>query len=381
MFAFIDSSVLCTDYYMKGVNFELIKGSGLYIVLSEIVLDETKNKYKEMVENSIKKTNSGVADLQRLGLSIDAIKSDITEKTMTEYNDFIEMFLIESGMTIAEPYPKTTHDIIVKRALKRKKPFKSDGRNGYRDFLVWLTFLEMVRRIGNDADFFFITHNKHDFSDEKDENALHPDLLSDIIEMNLVNKRIQYYTSLKKFVDDVVKPQIDKVEEEQAFMASLLDNKEGFVSPVEMHVNKDISKIELCRHDINISGYNPKILLMDGVSIDEIYSISKVSDNRYLVTVKLLADCEIESYVLKTDLQALSKKEFKWYVVLESDWDNLHSSVLDVVTLHIDVDVLLDINDDAIVINALDITDISNGSCPYCPDYPDDDDDDEEDED
>ena len=32
--------------------------------------------------------------------------------------DFLEMFIIESGMTVAEPYPKGGHEFIVQRALQ-----------------------------------------------------------------------------------------------------------------------------------------------------------------------------------------------------------------------------------------------------------------------
>jgi len=62
-----------------------------------------------------------------------------------QYSDFIEMFIIESGSTIPEMYPDTSHQEIVQRALYRKKPFKSNGKDGYRDFLVWKTFLDISR--------------------------------------------------------------------------------------------------------------------------------------------------------------------------------------------------------------------------------------------
>ena len=63
-----------------------------------------------------------------------------------KYKDFLEMFIIESGMPVAEDYPKVKHKDIVQRALHRKKPFKADGSTGYRDYLVWLTCLEAARR-------------------------------------------------------------------------------------------------------------------------------------------------------------------------------------------------------------------------------------------
>ena len=153
---------------MSGVNFELMKSSGS-IILSEIVIDETKNKYREMLESALKKANAGIKELQRLKIDIELLNNYTIDDAVNKYSDFLEMFLIESGMTIAEPYPNTPHNIIVKRALERKKPFKNDGKSGYRDFLVWLTFLDMVKLIGNKEPFVFLTLNKNDFSDDKFE--------------------------------------------------------------------------------------------------------------------------------------------------------------------------------------------------------------------
>jgi len=96
--------------------------------------------------------------------------------------------------------------------------------------------------------------------------------------------------------------------------------------------------------------------------------------NEYLVNMRMYVDCLIESYVLKSDLHSMSKKEVNRLLVIDYNWDNNHASVGDDITLHVDIDVLISMNNEFEKINAIEITGISDGTCLYCPDYPEDDD-------
>lgn len=80
------------------------------------------------------------------------------------HKDFLEEFVIESGMTAAEPSPKDEHEVIVQRALRRMKPFKADGSTGYRDYLAWLTCIEVARSYSSE-EIHFISCNTRDFAD------------------------------------------------------------------------------------------------------------------------------------------------------------------------------------------------------------------------
>lgn len=61
----------------------------------------------------------------------------------------------------------TTHRDIVHRALERKKPFKDDGKDGYRDYLIWLTFLNVVHHYAMDEACF-----KSDFLAMEDRSQM-----------------------------------------------------------------------------------------------------------------------------------------------------------------------------------------------------------------
>lgn len=98
-------------------------------------------------------------------------------------------------MTVAEDYPDIKHEIVVKRALQRKKTFKANGSTGYRDYLVWQTCLEVPRRYASE-EIHFITENTRDFADQNDREKLHPALLADLTEMKIPGSRLRSMISM-----------------------------------------------------------------------------------------------------------------------------------------------------------------------------------------
>lgn len=101
MLIFIDSNVICSNFHMKGPSFEVAQRVGT-IVLGQIIVDEVCNKYKENLVELVTKVNNTIQDLNKLisdsPISWDEI--DITDRC-DKYKDFLEMFIIESGMTVS----------------------------------------------------------------------------------------------------------------------------------------------------------------------------------------------------------------------------------------------------------------------------------------
>ena len=108
MFLFIDSSVLCSDFFMKGISFSLIERAGFSIILSEIVVSEVKNKYRESLQEEIKKANTTLKNIKCFGLEVSEISTDFVDNAISKYSDFLDMFVIKSGMSFPEPYPNVS---------------------------------------------------------------------------------------------------------------------------------------------------------------------------------------------------------------------------------------------------------------------------------
>jgi len=118
MLVFLDSSIICADFYMRGTYFDLLKKVDT-IVLSEVVIAEVKNKHREMIEENIRNMNKTLSSLNRLlSTSLEVQTDNILAQEQETYSDFIDISLIESGMTISETYPEIEHKQIVERALQ-----------------------------------------------------------------------------------------------------------------------------------------------------------------------------------------------------------------------------------------------------------------------
>ena len=196
---------------MEGPSFEVAQRVGT-IVLGQIVVDEVCNKFKENLVELETKVNNTIQDLNKLLADSPTSWNEIdVADRCNKYKDFLEMFIIESGMTVAEDYPEASHKDIVQRALQRKKPFKADGSTGYRDYLVWLTCLETARRYTNE-EIHFISSNTRDFADPNDKEKLHSDLLSDLVEWKIPDTRFYFWNSFKSFIDKYAKTKFDVIE-------------------------------------------------------------------------------------------------------------------------------------------------------------------------
>ena len=245
MLVFLDSNIICSDYKMKSPSFEVAQKVGT-IVLGQIVVDEVCNKYRENLEEKAAKTRKAIRDLndQMFTLHIAWNELDVSD-ACSKYKDFLEMFIIESGMTIAEQYPNDAHEIIVQRALQLKKPFKADGSTGYRDYLVWLTCLNVAKCYSSE-EIHFISGNTRDFADSNDTKKLHPDMLADLAEINISKDRFYYRNSLKSFIDNYAKQKLDIIEAREALIAEIEKNDKGFQLPIQEFVNTKVIGTAAC---------------------------------------------------------------------------------------------------------------------------------------
>ena len=363
MLVFLDSSVLCTDYYMRGTYFELLKRAST-IILSEVVIDEVKNKHYEMLVEQLQQINKDVSELNRLLFTPFKIETDdILLREQTAYVDFIEMFLIESGMTIAEPYPDIEHRKIVQRALPRKKPFKGDGRNGYRDYLVWKSFLGMAQAFSSEIA-CFITLNRKDFSDEQDEKRLHPDLIAELKDLGIDDTRIQYWTSLKEFVDNIIKPQLAESEEREEFENSLLNDKDGFLNPLEAMIFENLNGFDVNHYDVLVPGESPCINTVDDISNIKITKVSTIFEDEYLLEINLDTICSIDSFLSKSELVAMRDYDLRDIQIINANWNEHYVSLETQIGLKIEIEVIYNTNKKAF--SAFEISDVSDYNCLYC---------------
>lgn len=132
-------------------------------------------------------------------------------------------------------------------------------KDGYRDYLIWLTFLNVVHHYAMD-EACFITLNTRDFSDPIDKKELHPQLKRDLEDKGISLTRVSYFTSLKEFVEARVKPSLQIIELHEKLIEQLKADRSGFMYPLEENLAQKITGLELSGFDIVLEeGENPSI--------------------------------------------------------------------------------------------------------------------------
>lgn len=208
----LDTNILARDFRFESQPFRLlfdslsnIKGT---IYLSNIVLAETINRFREDLHDSLKKLTPHLKDINRLtkanlqfGLSNEWVNKQVDSFTQRLYKHLER----EDFMFI--PYPKVSHEEIVNRDLARRRPFKRGG-SGYRDFLIWLSILELARK--DNEEIAFITNNSRDFYDDQD---LHFDFVYDLKQVSAEPHGVELFNSLDDFNQKYVVPSLSALDQ------------------------------------------------------------------------------------------------------------------------------------------------------------------------
>lgn len=368
MIIFLDSSILCSDYYQKSTNFELLKhylSKGSFLHLSQIVVDEVMNKYKEEIISQVSKINSEHKALNnRISKPIESISDDFVQSEIKSYSDFLERFFMEYSVSV-EDYPSASHREVVQRALERKKPFKEDGKTGYRDYLIWKTLLQIIKSYTMEQ-IGFITSNTRDFSDAIDKNVLHSDLQNDIKSLNIDMKRFHYFTSLKDFIEKQVKPKLKQIEERENLIKSLLADKTGFIASLENSLIEKLQGMDISDYGISgiPEGENPSIDGVEEVSSVEILDVSEVSSNEYLLQIKARVLCNTQFFIFKSDLVVMD--DINEINIVDSDWNKHYVLAETSVELNISMEVIYEKNNEKV--QSIDISEVENpdNDCIYC---------------
>ncbi|HUM85231.1 MAG TPA: PIN domain-containing protein [Lachnospiraceae bacterium] len=361
MLMFLDTNVICSNYYMTGPSFEVAQKVGT-IVFGKIVVDEVCNKYKENLEEQIAKANKALQELRKTLPELKITLEDINvADECHKYRDFLEMFILESDWTIAEAYPDEKHEVIAHRAMQRKKPFKADGSTGYRDCLVWLTCLNVALSNPNE-EIHFITGNTRDFADSNDKDKLHPDLMADLSERNISETRFFYWSSLKSFIDNYAKLQFDIIEKQETLVSEIEKNEMGFLAPIQEFLNSKAVGCNLSGFDVFVPGYNETLKIFESDVGPQIEEVSELDDDNLLLSITIDGVGVVVSTLNSADIKEIEEYELEVEVINKND---------DICDLETTLGVQLQLRAVYSKINkkitSVEIDDIDDYNCPYCP--------------
>jgi hypothetical protein len=143
-------------------------------------------------DGSLKLVSREVPWLDRIERMLDTVPADETTfvAQMLGELDRYRAHLSSLPNTEFLATPSIPHSELVKRALRRRKPFSERG-TGYRDSLIWITVLALLRR--SEETVAFVTANSADFAAGK---ALHPHLLEDVCAQGTASTQLLFFESL-----------------------------------------------------------------------------------------------------------------------------------------------------------------------------------------
>lgn len=193
---FLDTTLTYTDPLFKNnFNRNLLKLAenieNVTIYMSNVVFDETRNKFEENVNLRMKNLESSLSDLNNYypteltTSTIQNTKDDFMLRFDGFYNDLIDRNVIQ----IVE-FDNDLLPVLVERSIKRIKPF-GPKKQEFRDAITWLSYSKLAE---NDLleNCFFLTGNVNDFCEEK--GKIHPELLND-------TKKFKHYVSAKELFE------------------------------------------------------------------------------------------------------------------------------------------------------------------------------------
>lgn len=228
MYIFIDTNVFYNNWFLKNADFKFlinfVENTDAVLLMSELVCEEVNNLHAREINAIVNNLENELRKSRKLTIS----NWDFDFSSLREKYDFKEVLSERTRLTKYFSYSEIRHEEVVKRAMSKIRPFQEEEK-GYRDTLIWLSFLSFLKKNSITREVIFISNNKNDFFDGK-RTDFHEDLKRDIQGFNLRCK-ISPFDSLYSFVTS----QVDKTKHEYTY----LELSEKYLHSIDEYLQDD----------------------------------------------------------------------------------------------------------------------------------------------
>lgn len=202
MHVFLDSNIFFKKWFLESSQLRLVfhylNNECETLFLSELVVEEVDNKYRSLAAKTLSDLEREVANLRAFYPSLSVGLPVMDE--LPHYSLRSKLKEKVDSLSIVN-YDDIPQSVVVGRAIASKRPFQ-EGEKGYRDTLIWLSFLRHLEKFEIDGDVAFITANAKDFMGSG-KGVFHPDLQEDLAAAGLTC-RVQAFSSLNDFISENV---------------------------------------------------------------------------------------------------------------------------------------------------------------------------------
>lgn len=221
----LDTNTLQNNWLATGEAFtllgELIAKGECQASISEISVLEHIRHYEKEAPEIEAKMKSRLGSYAKLFLKEIKIPALPPLYNVSTFEKKFRARLAQLAITVL-PIPSVPHADLVARDLGEKKPFAASGK-GYRDALIWQGFLGVID--GHTTKAILVTNNTSDFGSQ-DKSALHPELIEEIKAENAHCEAL-WFPAPQKLVDELVKPLLKALAEEEAKTKKILKRIQG----------------------------------------------------------------------------------------------------------------------------------------------------------
>lgn len=308
----IDSNIFISDFKLRSTRvsifFDSLNSIPATLHIPEVVIDETVNKYKELLTAKVKSIEQSLKDLNK---DLDITRKIPEIKVNGEVHNYRE-FLIETLKkynTEIIAYPEVSHKKVVERIFEKKHPFKS-GEKGYRDYLIW----ESIKKLSlwGHEKVVFITNNTHDFGEGKFISEDYSDLFSH-------SSNFELFTSIEKFNDQYVIPRLKKLDLVKEKLTKHKINSFDFSSWLEKNLVDRLRDFEL--EDV-LLGFPQGVgqIWVTGISLyqdQRIENVMELKSGDFLLSYEVV--CNVDASVDIAWEDYVENKEVQEYLGYESE--------------------------------------------------------------
>lgn len=313
MIIFIDTNIFYNHYFFENPHFKylfnFLNNESHTLLISKLVTEEIENIRRREINSILEEINK---NFKLLNKKIQHnIRFDTSFKEQDNYN-FERLLKMHVDSLKILDYKTVNQEEIVKKALGVLRPFQ-EGEKGYRDTLIWLSFLDYIKENKIKDQIVFISANKNDFFIKKDNCiSFHPDLQDDIKNREIITSIMPYETlfsfvqsSIDKTlhaIDDFDHDFDDFLEEEGQFYLETFDYKNStfFFKRIPAFTVK-FSHIINVEVSINEGVEDPKILEKTKLNDNELYLNYRFNLRRVSITLEVFKD---DYYQHKSEIEA-----------------------------------------------------------------------------
>lgn len=193
----IDTNVLLPDYWMRSGELQLLlmraRNQRLTLIVPEVVVREAVSNFRRELyscQEELMEADERIRRLCRTRHRQLTSRVDV-EAEVVKYERYLREELARARAVVA-PIPSVSHDELLDRAVRRRKPFGEKG-NGYRDTLIWLNVLEAARR----GSVVFVSKNRKDFGTRAGD--LDATLQTEVDNLGEGPDRVTLFNELRQF--------------------------------------------------------------------------------------------------------------------------------------------------------------------------------------